>query len=156
MQCLPQQIHRQGEVLGGGASPVLKAVLRSRMALPHSFGGHIGHPSSKPRAAAGAERRTDLRRSRNTLDQVSCPVTAAAVTASTSAFAVTSPVTATVKIVEYSDPSSWPLLIQLNTSPATNYMATVGPPGCSIPAPGLDTLKAWLSLSQAALLSGRT
>ena len=36
------------------------------------------------------------------------------------------------------------------------YKAQLPAPGCSMPAISVDTLKTWTSLSQAALLSGKT
>jgi hypothetical protein len=61
-------------------------------------------------------------------------------------------VTGTVSIVEFSHPGS--LLIQ---SAGVNYYAQLSPGApCAANNKTADTLKAWQSLGQAALLSGKT
>jgi hypothetical protein len=70
----------------------------------------------------------------------------------------------TVGIVEYMHPGSnwnYNLLIQLSGSGSINYTAYTNPPACSgtgcvsCPAPTIDTIKTWVSLSQSALLAGK-
>ena len=59
--------------------------------------------------------------------------------------------TTTVNAVEY---SSGQLLIQLSTG--VNYIGTTGAPaGCTSFNQSVDTLKAWTSMAQSALLSGK-
>ena len=44
------------------------------------------------------------------------------------------------------------LLVQFN---GINYVAQPSSPGCNIPGTSADTLKIWVSMSQAALLAGK-
>lgn len=74
-----------------------------------------------------------------------------------SAFATGSSATKTVKQVEYLNTPTPNLYIQLNESPGWNYQATATYAPCTgVNAPNIETVKIWVSLGQAALLSGKT
>ena len=83
--------------------------------------------------------------------------TALSIAASSPALAVTSPAQATVNLVEFNNngtTSTPQLLIQLNTSPLSNYYANVGSTVCGT-APSIETAKIWAGMAQAAMLSGK-
>jgi hypothetical protein len=73
-----------------------------------------------------------------------------------SAPAFASSVTKTVKQVEYRNSTATPDLL-LQTSDGVNYQATATyNPGCGVLTPSIDTVKIWVGLGQAALLSGKS
>ena|SRR5438552_17158060 len=79
-------------------------------------------------------------------------VVVVAMARATSAWAVTSPETTTVGLIEY---MSGTLIIQDATG--VNFYGQTGTQaGCTANNQSIDTLKLWLSLGQAALLSGKT
>jgi hypothetical protein len=63
----------------------------------------------------------------------------------------------TVTQVEYnaSSGNNPILMIELNGDGNVNYRAQQTSPGCGIPAHSIETIKIFLSIAQAALLSGR-
>lgn len=93
------------------------------------------------------------------IQQFSAAVAVAAalsITASSPAFAV-APAQATVSLVQFSNngtTSTPQLVIQLNTSPLSNYFANVGSTVCGT-APSMETAKLWATMAQASLLSGK-
>ena len=48
------------------------------------------------------------------------------------------------------------LLLQLNGNSSVNYYANQLSPGCGIPNVDIDTIKIWVSIAQAAELSGKS
>jgi hypothetical protein len=69
------------------------------------------------------------------------------------AFAASSIAQDTVNVIEYTQGGSFALLVQLNNG--VNYTAFLTSPGCNLPALTIDTVKAWQSLAQSALLAGK-
>jgi hypothetical protein len=79
---------------------------------------------------------------------------AMAVTAATPAFATSTSGNRTVSWIQYGDDNNVPQL-SIKLSDNVVYYANTGASCAPVPAPNVDTVKMWLSMAQAALLSGK-